>query len=747
MKRTQNGRIERFSLQSFLQNCVQMIQEASMQRWVHRKTEESEKQLSIAYQYYCSQDDARVRQPRSTGKRQIIKRKLTSCHSDLRLQINQEERSLSLRICHQYHPLCRDVHLSDDIRNFIDARISSHTPSEIFRELIVSDLSERQRVTMSQVYYRWGQGNSKNWRHDRDPFQSMMQLLEKESPSISNAALATGGVSGIAFFAEDIIALRSVKHARELAIDASHGTNSAGMELYAILAEVDGTGVPVAYCFVEKKKETDSQVVRGGDMGNLLAQFLGELKNRGFTPQFFGTDKDFAEINAIQSVWPEVNIQLCFWHVKRAVRAKLKDHKKVATQAHYHPAEALSLIPNLEICWGSDPCRRPQGPHRDGSCKCISHPQIFSTKGSIETVAQADRDTVLNIFSQHFNAHSAIPDRHGTLRNPDAIHQQCASEMYQWCRARGFFRLWAYLFVNWYKTSQWLLWARSAHPQSIPVLKTTMIVESHWRRIKHDFLHRFNRPRVDLVTWVLISKVLPTALLRVNAILNADFRLGKCSWRKEFGKVWKKLFMSEVTPQSLISYHTNPMTWTCGCEAFLLSRFLICKHIVYCYEPIEDPAEFFHTVKRWRESPFWRDKQLNPKSEFLSFWSSEPSRSLESMEDSSTNDHLSTASEVTSDEDSITSNRECLDIDGVEDQEDHQRRDCEQGLIELEAITKLYREQLLLCNLKFCLGLRDNNHRNRNVLDDVAKRHRSQSLPRTWGKHKNPVSFYYIDNY
>jgi hypothetical protein len=49
------------------------------------------------------------------------------------------------------------------------------------------------------------------------------------------------------------------------------------------------------------------------------------------------------------------------------------------------------------------------------------------------------------------------------------------------------------------------------------VLKTTMIVESHWRKLKHDYLHKFNnRPQIDLVVWVLH---IPGSLVRMRALL------------------------------------------------------------------------------------------------------------------------------------------------------------------------------------------------------------------------------------
>lgn len=128
--------------------------------------------------------------------------------------------------------------------------------------------------------------------------------------------------------------------------------------------------------------------------------------------------------------------------------------------------------------------------------------------------------------------------------------------------------------------------------------------------IKHDYLHRFNRPRIDLVLWILTSRVIPDAINRINSIRGGDYRKGTASWRKAYKKQWKKLANREVEVENIQKYHTNPARWTCACDAFLESRFLICKHILYCYMPIKDPIAFFYSVQRQRISPFWVDQQL-----------------------------------------------------------------------------------------------------------------------------------------
>jgi hypothetical protein len=37
-------------------------------------------------------------------------------------------------------------------------------------------------------------------------------------------------------------------------------------------------------------------------------------------------------------------------------------------------------------------------------------------------------------------------------------------------------------------------------------------------------LHRFNRPRIDLVIWVLVSRLIPNALARMQALLQRNHR-------------------------------------------------------------------------------------------------------------------------------------------------------------------------------------------------------------------------------
>ena len=376
--------------------------------------------------------------------------------------------------------------------------------------------------------------------------------------------------------------------------------------------------------------------------------------------------------------------------------------------------------------------------HSTGQCLCESRNGVVNGTGRLGIASDIDRSTVLAIFSRHFNAHSLIPDKNGTLRTPEVIHRECANEMYAWCRARDYYRLWAYLYVNWYKPGQWGLWARSSCPREIPVLRTTMIVESHWRRIKRDFLSRFNRPRIDLVVWILTSRSIPQGIDKMEAIRNRNYRKAVASWRKKFRQQWKRHALQGTDGESLRKYYTNPATWTCGCSEFLLSRFLLCKHIICCFEKIEDPNEFFNTVRRRRSSPFWVQRQLILRQEFRTVYHSQ--NSLEDLASKSSSDF---GSDGNSDLESGGESDEFEDQLVEMDDEPAASYDAHAFASKIHRLADLFVEQHAIGNTKFAEKLIRQNASNLNLLDEIDQRNRRHSQPPTWVQYKNPITMYY----
>lgn len=140
-----------------------------------------------------------------------------------------------------------------------------------------------------------------------------------------------------------------------------------------------------------------------------------------------------------------------------------------------------------------------------------------------------------------------------------------------------------------------------------------MIVESLWKNIKHKDLKDFNRPRLDLVTHIVLTSVLPRVRDKLDYIRGLR-RIGRAKalagWQTDFRQDW--LDMGHSDEHRLVEkelrwlkapaqtkgrserlaeiaeeqqrprgeYLTDIDRWTCSCPAYLISRFLLCKHLV-----------------------------------------------------------------------------------------------------------------------------------------------------------------------
>ncbi|KAF5374553.1 hypothetical protein D9757_012415 [Collybiopsis confluens] len=220
------------------------------------------------------------------------------------------------------------------------------------------------------------------------------------------------------------------------------------------------------------------------------------------------------------------------------------------------------------------------------------------------------RDAVINKMDAHRHAHPLIPGY--AEPSPEGIYLWAVRRMYKFCVNHDLRELWAYLWENWYRPQRWKLWTRSPSPE-IPHLRTTMINEAHWRHIKHDFLHYFHKPRVNLLIWILTTKLTPTYQRKLHYLTEDTGRYrGLASWQKAFKREWKKLKSTLIILPLQEEYRPRVRHWVCTCPSQAPSRFLLCKHLVQGVEPV--PDVFFLEVTRIRTTPFWVHPGLVPKT-------------------------------------------------------------------------------------------------------------------------------------
>lgn len=360
-EKLEDGTFDKSDLNEAMGSLTELIWQNGGFRFRIRRT--SARSLT-KYSFNCAQDEDAFGRYSSKKIRDRGHMDRFHCDSKLTLKPSFDNRTLTLTLTHEYHSPYSDIHLSEEIKTFIEDHSSFQSPTELYRNILELKVPGYKLAVQSQVYYLWHKISMKNWKRHDNQIKSAKLLLKEKDDDYFQSEFSVDNYHGLAFYIKNTIS-KLAKLTKELVIDATYGTNSAGCDLFAVLAEFDGTGVPLAYLFVERSVLSESPLSNcSGKMAHILQQFLRQLKNMGFNPSFFGCDKDKSELKAIQEVWPLVRVQLCFWHAKRAINTKLRDSSRADSLANYSPDDAKLLIPNLEICWGSYPKNRVEQEHR-----------------------------------------------------------------------------------------------------------------------------------------------------------------------------------------------------------------------------------------------------------------------------------------------------------------------------------------------------------------------------------------------
>ena len=232
------------------------------------------------------------------------------CNSKLRVRPSLDRRTLNLRFRHNKYREYDDFDIPSEVQAFIDERVLSHSPTEIHEKLKDSGLPNVKKILPHQVNYQWKQSNKNLWKRNDDQILSAGQLLDEHSKSYHYDSFRVENCRALAFYFQTSIKSLA-RITKEVAIDATYGTNNSGMDLYALLAELDGTGVPLAYLFI-KKESPKGTATPPGTLTQVLDRSLRPLKQSGLSPTFVDCDTDRSEINAVEQVWPFAKVQLCF---------------------------------------------------------------------------------------------------------------------------------------------------------------------------------------------------------------------------------------------------------------------------------------------------------------------------------------------------------------------------------------------------------------------------------------------------
>jgi len=72
----------------------------------------------------------------------------------------------------------------------------------------------------------------------------------------------------------------------------------------------------------------------------------------GVVPKFVHSDKDMAEIGMSQQVWPDVKVQLCWWHIQKAVFSQLQGNLPTSPYNIKHTCKEYAFVERNFLPYG-----------------------------------------------------------------------------------------------------------------------------------------------------------------------------------------------------------------------------------------------------------------------------------------------------------------------------------------------------------------------------------------------------------
>ncbi|RDX40007.1 hypothetical protein OH76DRAFT_1366849 [Lentinus brumalis] len=267
------------------------------------------------------------------------------CHGWLFITVSETSDTATVKLSHRLaHVYYYPIDLPNDVVDLIQ-----NNPNMTVNQLWTDILKQHPEPLFERksVYAKWAQQDRLRWKRDDDELKSARILLDEAKAGGSHAELYTveavdlpevEGFTALAFALPNILRKWGGR-IREIALDSAWNTNGSGFELYALLGEVYGSGIPLGYLLLRS-----SAGVKGGKE-QFLTHFLGAIRDKwNIQAHFTLTDKDWSEINACRASYPDAKHQLCYWHCLRAIKTRLSILRR--TPAFYNSTEA-----HAEFSW------------------------------------------------------------------------------------------------------------------------------------------------------------------------------------------------------------------------------------------------------------------------------------------------------------------------------------------------------------------------------------------------------------
>ncbi|CAG8844168.1 3396_t:CDS:2, partial [Gigaspora margarita] len=284
----------------------------------------------------------------------------------------------SVKLDHVYlHPRPQHIGVTDEINKYIKENLVYSAP-ELYKQIVLEKINGYKLFTVDQAYYWWAHHAVTKYQRANNQLQSAKLLLNEKNYKI--ILEMDDPVEVFAFITPFITELPKITF-ETLLIDATYNTTKLKHELYSILAVIDGTGFPISYLYISSGKNRDRRMI--------LSKWFKAISNMNINNvKILLSDKDFSQISSAQAIWKDLRVQLCKWHVKRAIEQKLSSTKK-GNNICYDANKAHNECPVIDPRWNNQ--------HMD---------TVLCNKVFLKNEL---RKNVIDFIETHFHRHMLIP--------------------------------------------------------------------------------------------------------------------------------------------------------------------------------------------------------------------------------------------------------------------------------------------------------------------------------------------------
>ncbi|KAK9372462.1 uncharacterized protein V1513DRAFT_460596 [Lipomyces chichibuensis] len=439
----------------------------------------------------------------ATVQRYTTMKDFFDCRGELRIAFSKSNRTATITYDHKCHTETPKFHVTEEVHLYIQRLIYQNLIQMADSPQLKN--TDLHSITRQQVYNIWLSYTRKEWERDAaDDFRSAQLLLEGQEGYRLIEELQEPGVS-LAFITpcfSDSLKFDRAKMT-EVFIDSTFGTNKHGYELYCVLTEYDLVSLPLSYLLLDTR----------------------------------GVQEDFAEVTAASLAFKRnndrYNHHLCLWHSLRAIHQYITGKMK---------SKGFDSIDNTR-----------------NSTRLTSLPQYLHflsvesgwilSNGQSKQCTQDQARTLRAMIKRHLLRHPILPspflDSEGTPA-PEGLQ---------------------YFWNNWYRPgfknvgSRWEIASLCGQPGSsatIPISRTTMRLESHWRILKKDYASRFVMPRLDLLAYIICTRLVRS---RTHLYLQVEAGREKPSVYKDFVFYGENLYRADKDrgcAAHLVSFYSCP---------------------------------------------------------------------------------------------------------------------------------------------------------------------------------------------